>query len=90
MTKPKPRLSREALHASLLPPNNCRVKAFRDALDADSAEILDEALGYPKTDYPAAAVRDFLLGAGYSEDEVPGVDAINDHRAGRRPCRCRG
>ena len=90
MTKPKPKLTREALHASLQPPNNCRVKAFAETLSAEEQEVLKEALAYDRKDFPASAVRNLLLDCGYPEDEVPGTDAINDHRRGARPCRCRG
>lgn len=90
MTTKKPRLSREALHQSLLPPNNCRVKAFRETLDKESLEVFDEALGYDKTDLSAQTLFTFLVAQGYSEEIVPGSDAINSHRAGRKPCRCRG
>lgn len=90
MTKAKPRLTQAALHASLTPPNNCRVKAFRDTLDEDSCAVLDEAISYDKRDYPAGALRDFLIEAGFDPEVVPGADPINDHRAGRRPCRCKG
>lgn len=90
MTKPKPKLSREALHQALLPPNNCAVKRFRETLDEESLAVLDEALGYDKQDFPAVKLREFLVDAGFPEDTVPGTDPINDHRAGRRPCRCRG
>lgn len=90
MTKPKPKLTREALHASLTPPNNCKVKAFRDTLTPEEQEVLDEALGYDKRDYPAGTLSDWLVAQGFEGEIVPGSDAINDHRAGRRPCRCRG
>jgi hypothetical protein len=90
MTKPKPKLTREALHESLQPPNNCRVKAFRDTLDADSRAVLDEALGFNKADYPSSQLIELLTNAGFDPTIIPGNDAINDHRAGRRPCRCRG
>lgn len=90
MTKPRPKLTKESLHQAVQPPNNCRVKAFRDSLDDESREVLDEALGYRKDDLPASALSDWLLAAGFDPEAVPGADAINDHRAGRRPCRCRG
>ena len=90
MTRPKPKLSIEALHASLQPPNGCRVKAFRDTLTPEEQAVLDEALGYDKRDYPAGQLRQLLLDSGFPEDIVPGSDPINDHRAGRRPCRCKG
>lgn len=89
-TKTKPALSREALHAALKPPNNCAVKRFRESLDEESLAVLDEALSYETQDFPAGKLREFLVAAGFAEEEVPGSDAIKDHRAGRRPCRCRG
>ena len=89
-TPRRPKLTKDALHASTNPPNNCKVKAFRDQLDEESKAVLDEALGYKAVDYPARKLRDFLLSAGYPEDAVPGVEAITEHRAGRRPCRCKG
>lgn len=88
--KGAPRLTRESLHQALLPPNNCKVRAFLDSLDDESREVVEEALGYSKEDFPAASVRDWLIREGFSPTEVPGSDPINDHRAGRRPCRCRG
>lgn len=90
MTKPKPKLTREALHQAVLPPNNCRVKAFRDSLQPEERDVLDEALGYPRRDLPASALRNMLLTAGFEEMDVPGIDAINAHRSGVRPCRCSG
>lgn len=87
---PKPTLTREALHQALQPPNNCTVKKFRDSLNDESRAVLDEALGYDSRDLPAGKVREFLIGSGFSEEVVPGDDAIKDHRSGRRPCRCRG
>lgn len=90
MTKPKPRLTREALHESLQPPNNCKVKVFMEKLDPESREVLEEALGYSKQDFPASAIREFLVReGGFAEADVPGQDSINNHRAGRRPCRCK-
>lgn len=92
MTKPivRPKLTKEALTASLQPPNNCRVKVFRDAIDEESQAVLDEALGYSKTDYPASQLIELLTTEGFDPELIPGNDAINDHRAGRRPCRCKG
>lgn len=90
MTKAKPKLTRESLHVAVLPPNNCKVKAFRDSLSPDEQEVLDEALGYPPGDFRSGAIRDWLIGLGFPENDVPGTDPINDHRAGRRPCRCKG
>lgn len=90
MTKPKPKLTRDALHESLKPPNNCRVKSFMDSLDPESREVLIEALSYDKRDYPASAIRKLLADCGFPEDDIPGDSAIQDHRNGRRPCRCRG
>jgi hypothetical protein len=85
-----PRLTRESLHAALAPPNNCRVKAFLDGLDAETRLVVEEGLDYPKEEFSAAALRDWLIREGFPAADVPGNDAINDHRAGRRPCRCRG
>lgn len=90
MTKPKPKLTLEGLKAAMTPPNNCRVKAFRDALDADSQEVLDTALGLDKREFPASAVVRFLSSAGFADEDIPGESAIQDHRNGRRPCHCRG
>lgn len=88
--RPMPTLSRESLHAALLPPNNCRVRLFLESLDDGSREIVEEALAYDKQDFPAAALREWLIREGFRESDVPGASAINDHRNGRRPCRCRG
>lgn len=90
MTKPLPRLTKEAFHESLKAPNTCRVRELLDSMDPESREILEEALSLSKSDYPAAQVVQLLINAGYDEMKVPGIDAINDHRNGRRPCRCRG
>ena len=90
MTKPKAKLTRESLHKALEPPNNCRVKAFLETIPDEDREIVEEALKYDKQDFPASAVRDWLVKAGFPEEQVPGADPINDHRAGRRPCRCKG
>lgn len=90
ITKAKPKLTQEALHESLKPPNNCKVKQFRDTLDAQSTAVFDEAIGYNAKDYPASSLVDLLIKSGYDAEQVPGSDAIADHRAGRRPCRCKG
>lgn len=89
-TKRNPQLTREDLQQALLPPNNCAVAAFRGKLDHESLVVLDEALSYQQRDFPSSKLRDLLLRAGFSNDQVPGVDALNAHRAGRRPCRCKG
>ena len=86
----KPKLTREHLAKSLLPVNNCRVAAFAETLGPDEREIFEEALGYSARDYSARQIRDLLLAAEYPESDLPGEGAIADHRAGRRPCRCRG
>ena len=86
----KPRLTREALREALLPPNPCRVLAFRETLDPESQEVLDEAIGYQQRDFPASRLRALLIGLGFSDSEVPGVEAISAHRNGRKPCRCKG
>jgi hypothetical protein len=83
-------LTREALHAALLPPNNCKVKPFLDALDDEQRELVEEALAYDPKDLPAGTLRQLLIDSGYPEVELPGQDAIADHRKGRRPCRCKG
>lgn len=88
--RPAPRLTRDSLHEALQPPNTCKVRVFLELLDEENREIVDEALGYDKRDFSSASVRNWLIAVGFSPDEVPGTDAINDHRAGRRPCRCRG
>lgn len=90
MTKPKPKLTRETLHLALQPPNNCRVKAFRDTLSPEEQELLDEALGYDKRDLGSGALRQWVIEQGFDPELVPGTTAINDHRSGRRPCRCQG
>lgn len=86
----RPTLTREHVHAAMLPPNNCRVKAFRDTLDEETQDAFDYALVQDKRDLTAAGVRDMLIKAGFREAEVPGVDAINSHRRGEKPCRCKG
>lgn len=90
MTKPKPKLTMEGLKTAMEPPNLCRVRAFLDTLDGDSREVLETALALDKREFPASAVRQFIIDAGYDPDTVPGIDPIQDHRVGRRPCRCRG
>ena len=85
-----PRLTQESLHRALQPPNTCKVRAFLDGLDDDSRAVVEEALGYDKQDFPAGSLRSWLISEGFREQDVPGSDAINDHRAGRRPCRCKG
>lgn len=84
------RLTRAALHQALEPPNTCKVKALLDALDDESREVVEEALGYPRQDLPARRLAEFLADNGVPKDLIPGVDAINNHRTGTRPCRCRG
>lgn len=86
----QPKLTREALQQALKPPNNCRVKVLLDGMDEESRTVFEEALAYDKKDLSAAKIREILISAGFKEDQIPGVDAINDHRVGRRPCRCRG
>lgn len=85
-----PRLTREGLAAALLPPNNCRVKPFLEQIDPDDREIVEEALGYDRQDLSASGLRQWLIDSGFDERLVPGVDAINAHRTGTRPCRCKG
>lgn len=86
----KPKLTYEALHEALQPPNTCRVAAFRETLDEESQAVFDEALGYRQKDFPASKLHALLLKIGFSEKDAPGTDAISAHRAGRRPCRCKG
>lgn len=90
MTKPKPKLTREGLAAAMQPPNNCQVKVFLDTLDGESRTVLESALTLDHRELPASAVRDWLTTSGFADEDVPGVDAINNHRNGRRPCRCKG
>lgn len=90
MTKPKPKLTIEAFHESLKPPNNCRVAAFLAEMDADSRAVLEEAIALSKAEYPASQIITLLESAGYEPAGIPGVDAFSCHRTGRRPCRCRG
>jgi hypothetical protein len=85
-----PKLTIEALHQALQPPNGCRVAVFRERLDEESLAVFDEAIGYEQRDFPASKLRELLIHTGYPEDTIPGVDAINAHRMGRRPCRCKG
>lgn len=83
-------LTREHLETALTPPNKCVVRALLDGMDDDEQTVLEEALGYSSRDFGAQQVIDMLVNAGYREQELPGSDAINNHRSGRRPCRCRG
>lgn len=85
-----PKLTRAALDAALKPPNNCKVKQFRDSLDGGSQRVLDDALAYDRQDLSASRLRSVLVEAGFPDADVPGVDAINAHRNGARPCRCKG
>lgn len=86
---PRPKLTRESVDAAMLPTNNCRVKTFRDALDDEERDALDYALAQDKRELTASGVRAMLL-ACFPEPDVPGTDAINSHRKGERPCRCKG
>ena len=90
MAAAKPKLSRESLHQAMQPYNGCAVKKFIESLDAESREVLEEALSYKREDLSAPKLREWLLDSGFAESLVPGQDAILSHRAGRRPCRCRG
>lgn len=85
----KVKLTREALAEAMKPPNNCAVKRFMEALDEDSKRVLEEAFSYDPKDLTATNLREFLIGSGFPESDVPGVDSLKDHRVGRRPCRCR-
>lgn len=89
MTKPKPKLTIEAFHESLKPPNNCRARAFMDELDMESQAVLTEALKMPAREYPANAIITLLTNAGFESEEIPGIDAWKAHRSGTKPCRCR-
>ena len=92
------RLTRADVEQAMLPANNCAVKRFRDTLDAEAQDALDYALAQDRRDLPAVRVRqlivDALVADGMSETdaerEAPGVDAVNTHRSGQRPCRCKG
>lgn len=90
MTKPKPKLTMDGLKVAMVPPNLCKVRAFLDTLDDESREVLETALNMDKREFPASQVRQFIIDAGFDPDLAPGVDPIQDHRVGRRPCRCRG
>lgn len=83
-------LTRDHLTAALLPPNNCHVMRFLEGLDEDQRELVEEALGYDRQDLSASRLRQLLIESGYDEKGLPGVDAINAHRSGTRPCRCKG
>lgn len=89
MTKPKPKLTMDGLKEAMKPPNNCKVRDFLEALDEDSRGVLESALTIDKREFPASAIQDFLVSSGFPVDDVPGVDAIQSHRVGRKPCRCR-
>lgn len=84
------RLTRADVENAMLPQNNCRVAQFRQLLDDEGRDALDYALAQDRRDLAASGVRDMLLAAGFPESDVPGVDAINSHRRGERPCRCKG
>lgn len=91
MTKPKPKLTMEALAIAMEPPNNCRVKKFMEEhLDAQSREVFETALKLDKSEFPASAVREFLIASDFDAEVIPGDSSIQDHRNGRRPCRCKG
>lgn len=85
-----PTITRESLHAALVPPNLCQVRKFLDDLDDESREVVEEALGYSPQDLSAKGLRTWLVGLGFKEEDVPSNGAITDHRNGRRPCRCSG
>lgn len=90
MTKAKPKLTLDGLKAAMEPPNNCKVKVFLDSLDAESRDVLEAGLKLTKDEFPASAVVDFLLSSGFDAETIPTTGAIQDHRRGARPCRCRG
>ena len=90
--KQKPRLTPEDLEARLerlaIPQNNCPVRKFCDDIDDDeSRAVIEKAISLDKKTLPAPDLVKMLEDAGYSD--VPRVEVFNDHRAGRRPCRCR-
>lgn len=91
--KVKPRLTLEMVREATLPMNNCRVKAFIDWVERNDSESLPavlEALAYKKEDLSAPAVMELFRSAGFPEGLIPGRDAIASHRAGTKPCRCKG
>lgn len=92
MTKPKAKLTMEGLKAAMVPPNNCKVKEFRDTLPPGDQEILDTAVAaMDPREFSARALRTWIAKEGELDlDSLPGEDAWNDHKAGRKPCRCRG
>jgi hypothetical protein len=81
-------LTRESLHEALKPPNNCPVRRLLEDLDPADRVIVEEALSYDKETLSGAKLQEWLKKEGVSADLIPGVSAIADHRAGRRPCRC--
>ena len=85
-----PKLTMEALAKAMEPPNNCKVKPFIDGLDKASREVFEQALSLDGREFSAGAVRMFLLASGFDPATVPGEGSIQDHRSGKRPCRCRG
>jgi hypothetical protein len=84
-----PKLTMEHLESAMRPPNGCPVFKFVAKLDDESQKILTTALDMEKAEMSAAAIRQMLLDAGFQSFEVPGVENIQSHRVGRRPCRCR-
>jgi hypothetical protein len=87
---PAPKVTRESLHEALEPPNTCKVKVLLESLDDESRAVVEEALGYHTNDFTAKQLREWLLGLGFADQDTPGSDAILAHRAGRKPCRCKG
>lgn len=85
-----PSISIEEIHQGMEAPNNCRVKQFLEMLDPASKAAVERALSYERTVLTAPALRTILINKGFDPELVPGVDAINNHRNGARPCRCKG
>lgn len=83
-------LTREAIDRAVLPANNCAVKRFRDSMPDDEQRAnLDYALSFDSRTLSAPRLRAELVKAGYPEADVPCDDAIQAHRNGKSPCRCR-
>ena len=86
--KAKPKLTLEGLKTAMLPPNPCKVKTFLETMDPESRDVLEAATAIEPREFSARRVSEFLEENGYSKDDVPPEQAIVDHRAKRRPCRC--
>lgn len=84
-------LTREALQAKIAPhANRCAVQRVHDTLNADEREALDEALALPAKVLPAKAIRELLRDeCGVTDEWLPSIDQLNDHRARPRGgCKC--